>query len=336
MKSRRSFLVALVVLLLVGVLAYGVVRLGPWSRGSAGTESTDTQAAKPPPEPVPTNRGPEVQEGFQGDVHPLLFGRTRLPGTADPVVAGLDVVMRGRVPEPVYSAIQAMRAEPRQKIFSEHDFSAFLPEKVRSVGQTWALNPDKVLAILKQFHPRPSLHLQAKGRRAGPDGAFAVLSALSDSHLEVQFRIHAEFELTPDFWPDFSGTLERMWYTPAHFSGRILVNRKQGVVEYFRLGLPTEKLLNVHITVSHPTGDIHDIVLVERLELKCGDQKAGDGLTWTQALSAPEAQRKLAGVFYKFVDIDWVPIDQARALARERHKPILAMILWGSLDDQAC
>src|SRR5436305_11406783 len=34
------------------------------------------------PTPVALNRGPEVGDGFRGDVHPLLFGETRLPVTA--------------------------------------------------------------------------------------------------------------------------------------------------------------------------------------------------------------------------------------------------------------
>lgn len=337
MKSRRSYWFALPVLLLAGVLGFYLVHERPWSgRGTAGSESADTVAAKPPPEPVPLNRGPEVQEGFQGDVHPLLFGRTRLPGTADSVLAGLETLVRKGTPPDVNVAFRVIPAEPKHKVFSERDLSAFLPEKVEAVGQMWALNSDKVLLILKQFHPRASLHLVAKGRRAGPDGAFAVLRALSDSHLEVYFRIHAEFDLTDDIWPDSAVHVERLWYTPAYLSGRMLVNRKKGVVEYFRLGLPTETLLNAHITLVHPTGDNHDIIRIDRLELTCGNDKLVDGLTWTQALTVPETQHKLAAVFYKFVEIDWVPIEQAQALARQRKKPIFALVSWGALDDQSC
>ena len=40
------------------------------------------------------------------------------------------------------------------------------------------------------------------------------------------------------------------WYTPAYFSGRVLVNRRTGTVDHFRLGLAGDKALNVHLTVE--------------------------------------------------------------------------------------
>src|SRR5207247_1193352 len=149
---------------------------------SANSSPTAAASTGQPPEAVPSNRGPEVQEGFRGDVHPLLHGRTSLTATADPVGAGLDIVMRDRVPAPIYSVIQSLNSVPMSKVLTERDLSVFLPQKVEAVGQVWALDPDKVIPILEQFHPRPSLRLVAKGRRAGPDGAFAVLRASSDSH----------------------------------------------------------------------------------------------------------------------------------------------------------
>src|SRR5438105_14873984 len=44
------------------------------------------------PTPVALNRGPDVVDGFRGDVHPLLFGTTRLNVTAQwtPVGHGRD------------------------------------------------------------------------------------------------------------------------------------------------------------------------------------------------------------------------------------------------------
>src|SRR5689334_6436490 len=48
------------------------------------------------PLPVALNRGPEVLDGFRGDVHPLLHGRTRLEVTAHwtPVGKGQAVYSR--------------------------------------------------------------------------------------------------------------------------------------------------------------------------------------------------------------------------------------------------
>ena len=70
------------------------------------------------------------------------------------------------------------------------------------------------------------------------------------------------------------------WYTPAFFTGRLLVNTATGTVEYFRLELPTDKALNVHLTVDALgyTRQAHDIVRVERMELAGHRAHIGTGL----------------------------------------------------------
>jgi hypothetical protein len=286
------------------------------------------------------NRGPEVLDGFRGDVHPLLFGQTRLEVTAHwtPVGKGRDQLHRDLHPK-VYSWFTELRPTRPQQTYTERDLSAFLPPAVGEVGQLWALDADKMMEILRQFHPRPSLHLVASGRRAGPNGAFAILRAVSPSYLDIVFRLHAEFYLTPDDWPADQPLL-RAWYTPAYFSGRVLVNRRTGTVDYFRLALANDKALNVHLTVvAQGIGDsrqARDVVRVERMELTGGDGGRAENLPWTRALPLAEAHDRLAKVFYKFLDIDWVPFDQVLAQARSRNRPIFAIVSWGAFDDQSC
>ena len=175
------------------------------------------------------------------------------------------------------------------------------------VGQIWALDADRMASILRQFHPRPSMQLVAAGRRAGPDGAFATLRAVSPSYLDIVFRIHAEFYLTPDDWPA-DRPLFQAWYTPAYFSGRVLVNRRTGTVEHFRLGLANDKALNVHLTVVasgiRDTRQAHDVVRVERMELAGGDGGPAEKIPWGKALSPAEAQGRLAKVF-GWYDNEW-------------------------------
>ena len=55
----------------------------------------------------------------------------------------------------------------------------------------------------------------------------------------------------------------------------------------------------------------------------------------TLDLSA-EANRRLARVFYKFEEIDWVPLDQVLTEARTKKQPIFAIVSWGATDDQSC
>jgi hypothetical protein len=309
--------------------------------GPSGELSGGGEPVRPnQPTPVALNRGPEVVDGFRGDVHPLLSGRTRLEVTAQwtPVGKGRDQLHRDLHPK-LYAWFTQLRPTRTQQTYTERDFSAFLPQAVGEVGQLWALDADKMLRILKQFHPHPSMHLVAFGRRAGPDGAFAILRAVSASYLDIVFRIHAEFYLTPDDWPP-DRPLIRAWYTPAYFSGRVLVNQRTGTVDHFRLALAMEKALNVHLTVvARGIGDTRqarDVVRVERMELTGGDGGLVENTPWTRALSTAEADHRLAKVFYKFLDIDWVPFDQVLAQARSRGRPIFAIVSWGAFDDQSC
>jgi hypothetical protein len=234
-------------------------------------------------------------------------------------------------------------ATPRQ-VYTERDFSAFMPKTIESVGQIWSINPDDVARFLRQLHPRPSMHLVAFGRRAGPDGAFALLRAVSATHLDIVFRVHAEFDIA-----------QNVWVTPASFYGRMIVDRDSGTVPQFRLWVPTDNRLNIHLTVaqSKPQGgtkievfreiqrgdfvtSTRDIVHVERLELVSADQELAEALDWSEAIEMGLAWQKLKQAFYTFEEIDWVSWDQALTVAGDRKKPVLVIVLWGALDDQSC
>ncbi len=296
-----------------------------WAEAPAGEPEPPYQ-----PTPVALNRGPEVGEGFRGQVHALLFGQTRLEVTARwSAVGDADKML-----EPALDTWFAnLQPAQRRQVYTEKEFSGLLPQTLGDVGQVWALDDEKVLAFLKQFHPRPSLRQVAVGRRAGPDGAFAILWAVSPSHLDVVFRIHAEFSMASE------PTSVRAWFTPAAFTGSMLVNRRTGTVEHFRLALPTDKALNAHLTVSARglgTNQPHAIVRVEHMDLTGGDGSRAEKISWTRALGRSEADRRLAKVFYRFLEIDWVPFDRVAARARREGRPIFAVVSWGALDDQSC
>jgi hypothetical protein len=236
----------------------------------------------------------------------------------------------GKAPPEVRRLFRLEVAVPK-KSYTERDFSGFLPaEKSATVGQLWALDPDRVAVFLKQFHPAPSLRLISEGKRPGPDGAFAILRAVSPSHLDVIFRIHAQFDLLPK---PSRLPLSEVTYTPASFLGRLVLNRSAGTVEYFSLGVPTDKTMNVHVSASEYD---HNLIHVDRMELVGGNLQGVEGIRWSEQVEAAQAHERLAGVFYKFKDIHWVPFDQALAAARAQKKPIFAVLLWGALDDQSC
>jgi hypothetical protein len=293
--------------------------------------------------PVPTNAGPDVLRGFAGDIHPALHRHAELEVAAhwDPADVGK---LFPRFPDDldeVRDLYNGVKAAEVTRTYNERDFSAFLPpDGVRAPGQMWSLDLERVVVFLKQFHPGVSAFSASVGRRPGPDGAFALLQGVSASHLDIAFRVHAEFDLAPkrkDFRARFA------WYSPASFLGRIVVNREAGTVEYFRYGVPTDLARNIHGTVwtapsaEHPKGyRIYQFLRANRMELVGGSQQTIDGIRWTDRIETAQVHAKLAKVFYKFLEIDFMPFTQALAAARAQKKPIFAFIAVGSVDDQSC
>ncbi len=339
---RRQLLLCLLVLVLFGGAIY-------W--GYVGTQVANERAEVEQAQgvccgiPVPTNRGPEVPDGFRGEVHPLLtrHAETEVRAYWDPekvktahllpgLPADLDPVRR------LYLGVGV--AVPSQS-YSERDFSALLPpEGVTAAGQAWALDPERVAVFLKQFHPTAEARSASVGRRPGPDGAFAVLRATSPSYLDVVFRVHAEFDLVP---PSADFPARHVWYTPAAFLGRVVVNRTEGAVAYFQLGVPTDEVKNVHGAVltapdpDHPEGyRVYQFLRADRMELVGGALPDLGGYVWADQVEPARAYERLAKLFYKFKEIDFLPFRDALAAARARNRPIFAVVALGALDDQSC
>jgi hypothetical protein len=295
-----------------------------------------------------------LQEGFRGEVHPILNDQANLVLKAhwssfskrrEKVLEKVPTMSQHMV-EDLYRDAKPARVS---QTYTARDFSAFLPEKIESPGQLWSIDPTRLTVFLRQFHPRASLHLEAQGRRAGPDGAIAILRGISPTHLDIVSRIHAEFDVTPRGGPRYPIPYSvpkgakappeplRVWFTPAYFLGRMIVNRQTGTVDYFSLALPADGSLNAHLTASlAPYGEHHDIVHVDQMELVGGDPELPKSLQGNGTMELSQARVQLARQFYKFKTIDWVPFERALALAHERQKPIMAMVLWGALDDQSC
>lgn len=200
----------------------------------------------------------------------------------------------------------------------------------------WKIDPAVAVPLLAQFHPAVSTtferYHQPYGRRPGPAGAFGILRAVSEEHLDVLFRVHAEIVLKEG----------AVIYTPACFLGRMLVDRKTGTVEHLRMSVPGEQGVNINITVTFPLPgepgkEVTNIVFerVEPMELAGGDASAAAG-PWDAEIDEAEAHARLKGAFYKFMDVDWVPIEDAVDTARRLKKPIMAVVLTSPLDDQSC
>ncbi|HEX3152057.1 MAG TPA: hypothetical protein VHR66_28545 [Gemmataceae bacterium] len=334
-------LVSVILLSGIGICAFLILAKPAWQEEEPPLfEAKGTACDLSERVPVLLNRGPEIKDGFRGDVHPMLrspgemkvaaawkFDKSQETDTAFPLA-----------PRKLQEILLNLAVAVPTKTYTARDFSAFLPaEEPQEVGQTWALDSDKLIDFLKQFHPAPSMHLLARGRRAGPDGAFATLRAISPTHIDIVFRVHAEYDVMPAQYKDRL-PMPGAWYSPSSFLGRLVIDREAGAVEYFRLALPNDDRHNVHCTLSNgfDEGEVHGWMRIERMELVAGNKARVDGLTWTNEMAATDAQSRLTKIFYRFKDIDWVPFEKAEEIARQKKKPIFVVVAMGSLDNQTC
>jgi hypothetical protein len=302
---------------------------GPWGLPEGDTASIDdiravAQSGSGPAQVVP--RTTNLPRGFHGDVHPLLEGQAEFSLRAEisPIRPGraLDY---GYFPPHYYDAYRALRPAEVNRNYSAAKLSRLLPEQFDEVGQTWSVDLPTIASLLRQFHPGAGTSLRAPGRRAGPNGAFGLLRAASATHYEVLVRAHGELQLA-----------EGIFLTPSCFLGRMLINRDTKSVEWLKIAVPQDQALNATLTVGLESEALIDIVHIDAMQLEGGDAAIADQLTWDQSLNLTEAATQLKSLFFEFMDIHWTNPEQAMELAAQSGKPILAVVLWGCLDEQNC
>ena len=218
-------------------------------------------------------------------------------------------------------------------------FKAFLPKKSVPVGHVWNLNMNEVLPFLRQFHPGATaeMHINPGGEAAieifgrritlikvglESEGAFACLRALSPIYAEIIFRIHAEFVLDKE---------ARAYFTPAQFTGRLILNRNNGTIRDFWLYLPPRKT-NVDINAFGGA----DMVYVPRMELIAQNAHDQSDIVWETVITENEAKDLLEASFYKFSEIERFSIEEAVAQAQAENRPIHVVLTWGVFDDESC
>ena len=234
--------------------------------------------------------------------------------------------------------LRAPKPAEERRVVRSAELAPFLPQTPVAVGDTWAVPPEAVLPLLRQFHPgaRAELH---HGFGAAP-GTFACLRAASNERLELLFRAHAEFELEGG-----------VTYTPAQFEGRLVLDRKSGAPLALRIALP-DRDTNVDVNVPSDSDDkwvdadgnevpmsmFADIGWVPVMELAGGTLGAAelDAHAYADALPLVAARKLLARRFYPFERLDWLPFAEAVHAARELGKPLHVVVLFGTLDDESC
>ncbi len=219
---------------------------------------------------------------------------------------------------PEYKEMFDFKPTQPRRVLTGKDLKVFLPPKSVVVGETWKLDDEGLMNLLKQFHPNPTTNLH---HMTGAGGGYGCLSALSPQLAEVTFRLHAEFELEP----------KKIWFTPAQFTGHLIVNRATRSVQSFRLYLPDQ---STNYDMNVPTAA--DIGNVPRMELVGGKPYTRQQHRWSKAISEVKTKKLLAKKFYVFEQIDWAPLKVALAKSQQMVKPLHVVILFGALADESC
>lgn len=229
-------------------------------------------------------------------------------------------------------------AHPSQE-YEVDAFKAFFPKGSVPVGHVWELDMNEVLPFLRQFHPGATgeMHINPGGEAAieifgrritlikvglESEGGFACVRALSPTHAEIVFRIHAEFQLDEE---------ARAYFTPAQFTGRLILNRNNGTIRDFWLHLPPR---NTNVDINAFGGA--DMVYVPRMELIGQNAHDRSDVVWETAITENEAKDLLEASFYKFSEIERLSIEAAVAQAQAENHPIHVVLTWGVFDDESC
>uniref|UniRef100_A0A8C5QVC9 EF-hand domain-containing protein n=1 Tax=Leptobrachium leishanense TaxID=445787 RepID=A0A8C5QVC9_9ANUR len=280
------------------------------------------------------------------------------------------------------SALSGLRnwtsASLPSNMFFARQFKTFLPPKNKlDVGNPWWILPSElniftgylpnnrvyppapkgkeviIHKLLSMFHPRPFIKT-----RFAPQGSVACIRAVSDFYYDIVFRIHAEFQLNEP--PNFP-----FWFTPAQFTGNIVISKDASHVRHFYVFVPNNRSLNVDMEwlygASESSNMEVDIGYLPLMELESfgpsiptvifdengeviDSRHAGgepiefvfEDINWQSEISWQEAAKKLEVTMYPFKKVSYHPFTEAFDKAYAEKKLVHSVLLWGALDDQSC
>uniref|UniRef100_A0A2K5F960 EF-hand domain-containing protein n=1 Tax=Aotus nancymaae TaxID=37293 RepID=A0A2K5F960_AOTNA len=249
-------------------------------------------------------------------------------------------------------------------VFATHRFQPVLRPPGQELGKPWWIIPSELSVftgylsnnrfyppppkgkeviihrLLSIFHPRPFVKTGF-----APQGAVASLTAISDFYYTVTFRIHAEFQLSEP--PDFP-----FWFSPAQFTGHIILSKDATHFRDFRLFVPNHWSLNVDMEWLYGASESShmevDIGYIPQMELEAtgpsvpsmildedgsvidshlpsGEplQFVFEEIKWQQELSWEEAARHLE------VKVSYLLFTEAFHRAKAVNKLVHSVLLWG-------
>jgi hypothetical protein len=328
MASKKTLLLAAAGTLL-GIGSYLFIRNAADDNREALTDTLPDPLGEAPPDKsdiIPESPYTEppaltIKAGaglpFSGEIHPELASSSPIALTAHWSQLPRDT-MRMDEDKAMLDIYGSLSPVEKVREVSPELLSGFFPAGELSEHPIWAVDMERTRRILTQFDPNPNTQL----RNGGPNGGFALVQAENEDYWLIHARTHAEFELAP-----------KNYYTPAYFQVQLLLHKKTDTVEYFRLSIPTKHGLNVDMNGADNRVDIRQ---VSQMELVGGDEGRLTAIHWEKYTPKEETEKILQRAFYRFMEIDWVHVDEAVARAKENNKPLNIIMLWGVLDDQSC
>ena len=216
-----------------------------------------------------------------------------------------------------WNALANLRVAEPEKRYDASIFHAFLPGEAVSVGESWRIEEEGALTLLKQLHTDPHLEMDAEDSQ----GLWACLRAYNDELAEIVFRIHAEF------------ALKGGWFTPSQFAGHLVIDRTKEKIVFFQMHVPKGTL---NFDVGWDTIGCTDIGFCPQIELSTGRQEVLRDKQFIESITQEAAERALILRFYKSEQINWVSLVKALEIAPAQQKPIHAISIDGPLADESC
>ncbi len=216
-----------------------------------------------------------------------------------------------------------LRAAEPEKRYPASVFHAFLPDEPVSIGESWKVEAEGTLTLLRQLHPNPSLNMHINS--GDSYGLWACLRAYNDKFADIVFRIHAEFKL------------EDGWFTPSQFAGHLVIDRIEGKVAFFEMSVP-DGPINFDVNWKRHKDANHSIVAGGfcQMELRAGTQDLLKNVEFTASILQETAEHTLIQRFYKSQQINWVLPEQVLEMVETQQKPIHAISIDGPLMDESC
>ena len=223
-----------------------------------------------------------------------------------------------------WEALANLRVAEPEKQHSVSVFQSFHPKKSISVGECWQIQESGVLALLRQLHT--ALNLNMDDDSGDSSRLWACLRAYNDRFADIAFRVHAEFKL------------EDGWLTPSQFAGNLIIDRLEGKIAFFEMSVPAGTV-NLDIgwkEDKEASYSITDAGFCSQMQLRVGARDVAQNIEFSTSITQEEAERVLAGRFYKSERINWVSPYQAVEMAEEQVKLIHAISIDGPLADESC